>query len=79
MSTKKSYERKRSTLKSLRYPDALISEINKVKGDETFSGWVMRVLNEQIDKQRPLVSSRQQKSPQQVNVAGLGCSTHDEG
>ena len=55
MSTKKPYERKKSTLKSLRYPDTLISEINKAKGDETFSGWVMRVLGEQIDKQRPLV------------------------
>ena len=55
MSTKKSYERKKSTLKSLRYPDVLIAEINKAKGDETFSGWVMRVLGEQIDKQRPLV------------------------
>ena len=55
MSTKKSYERKRSTLKSLRYPDTLISDINKVRGGETFSGWVMRVLGEQIDKQKPLV------------------------
>jgi len=52
VSTKKSYERKLSTLKSLRYPDTLISDINKAKGDETFSGWVMRVLGEKIDNQK---------------------------